>query len=276
MFSVRTASLAGLIVPAESGNDLMMEVAYWTGALVASVLVILIAIVILRKLLRRDRDTKKVDAVFLDNLRTLLSPDEMRKVREVMLRQYTGEEKDKEDTLSVKDLQKTTEKAALAPQTAQKSAAAPGNPGGSGRPTPGAAGPSTPASQASRPSGGEEPSRATPGSAPLSDARRVSSGKVRYGAEEWDEKAKKRVVTSLQDILVSGGRPQEKPKPPEEPTAQEKPRAPVKTFRKEILAPKGEAAVKMKPVDVEMLLQRGLITEKEYDRLKGCFEEEKK
>ena len=63
MFSVRTASLAGLTVPAESGNDLMMEVAYWTGALVASVLVILIAIVILRKLLRRDRDTKKVDAV---------------------------------------------------------------------------------------------------------------------------------------------------------------------------------------------------------------------
>ena len=275
MFSVRTASLAGLIVPAESGNDLMMEVAYWTGALVASVLVILIAIVILRKLLRRDRDTKKVDAVFLDNLRTLLSPDEMRKVREVMLRKYTEEEKDKEDTLSVKDLQKTTEKAALAPQTAQKSAA-PGNPGGSGRPTPGAAGPSTPASQASRPSGGEEPSRPTPGSAPLSDARRVSSGKVRYGAEEWDEKAKKRVVTSLQDILVSGGRPQEKPKPPEEPTAQAKPRAPVKTSGKEILAPKGEAAVKIKPVDVDVLLHRGLITEKEYERLKGYFQEEKK
>jgi hypothetical protein len=275
MFSVRTASLAGLIVPAESGNDLMMEVAYWTGALVASVLVILIAIVILRKLLRRDRDTKKVDAVFLDNLRTLLSPDEMRKVREVMLRQYTGEEKDKEDTLSLKDLQKTTERAALAPQAGQKPAA-PGNSGGAGRPTPSAAGPSPPASQASRPSGGEEPSRPTPGSAPLSDARRVSSGKVRYGAEEWDEKAKKRVVTSLKDILVSGGKPQEKPKPPEEPTAQEKPRAPVKTLRKEILAPKGETAVKMKPVDVEMLLQRGLITEKEYDRLKGCFEEEKK
>lgn len=275
MFSVRTASLAGLIVPAERGNDLMMEVAYWTGALVASVLVILIAIVILRKLLKRDSDTKKVDAVFLDNLRTLLSPDEMRKVREVMLRKYTEEEKDKEDTLSVKDLQKTTEKAAPAPQTGQKSAA-PGNPGGSGRPTPGAAGPSTPASQASRPSGGEQPARPGPSSVPQSDARRVSSGKVRYGAEEWDEKAKKRVVTSLRDILVSGGKPQEKPKPPEEPTAQEKPRAPVKTSGKEILAPKGEAAVKMKPVDVDMLLQRGLITEKEYERLKGYFEEEKR
>jgi hypothetical protein len=275
MFSVRTASLAGLIVPAESGNDLMMEVAYWTGALVASVLAIVIAIVILRKLLKRDRDTKKVDAVFLDNLRTLLSPDEMRKVREVTLRKYTEEEKNKEDTLSVKDLQKTTEKAALVPQTGQNSAA-PGNPGGSGRPTPGAAGPSTPAPQAPQPSGGKQPSRPTPGSVPLSDARRVSSGKVRYGAEEWDEKAKKRVVTSLRDILVSGGRPQERPKPAEEPTTQERPKPPEKAPAKEVLALKGEAAVKMKPVDVDMLLRRGLITEKEYERLKGYFEEEKK
>ena len=99
---------------------------------------------------------------------------------------------------------------------------------------------------------------------PISDARRVSSGKVRYGTEEWDEKAKKRVVTSLQDILVSGGRAPEKPKAPE--------MAPAK----EVLAPKGEAAVKMKPVDVDELLRRGLISENEYKRLKGYFQEEKR
>jgi len=50
-----------------------------------------------------------------------------------MLRKYTEEQKDKEDILSVQDLQKTTEKAALAPPVSP-GAAAPGNPGVPARP----------------------------------------------------------------------------------------------------------------------------------------------
>ncbi|NQU42915.1 hypothetical protein HQ520_06485 [bacterium] len=201
-----------LVFFAQQNSFLSSEHVYWLLLVIVLLFALIVILMIAHKFTkgRSNRSVLEMDTVFLDTLRDKLAPDEMRRVREAVLKQATTREKGGERATDLTDLQAI---AARKREELRRRKEAQGDE--------------------------TEPVEKEPRTPPVSE---YPPGEVRQ------PHASQKRVTSLRDISLTRRSEAEPPKTAEEPE-------------------------KTSGIDIEALLERGLISREQYEQFKKQINE---
>ncbi|MFP4380993.1 MAG: hypothetical protein ACLFUS_10885 [Candidatus Sumerlaeia bacterium] len=214
----------------------------------------LIIAIILRKFLSKSGTARTLDMSFLDQVGTSLTPEEMKKVRDAMLRQMVHEEKHKQGGgNSIQDLEMMLASGAIHEKT------------------PGPEMPEQATEEAPPPMQGKTPdakSRFSGLDAPKAPKAKPKPSPTDYGVPRQPEK---KSVRSLSEILRKPEPLENEMPPPSE--ARPEMQQPAEASAPEEAGSGDDEGVS---VDVKVLYEKGLISREQYEKIKGAMQDEKK
>jgi hypothetical protein len=226
------------------------EIVLWAIAASAMIFVGLVVLLLLRRGMQKSGQGADIDMRFLDKMSSELTPEELKRVREATLRRMLEREKKSKPKTSVEDLSMLLTTGAI------KESASPESP--------------APAPPATSQAGVPAPS---PSPAPPVQATPAPTARAAVSTPPAPDASPKKTVTRLADILRPAKDIEEAMRTGAASGDSLESPVPAATEASPVVEPtEAPAPSTHQKVDIDFLLEKGLISRADYDKIKAALE----